>query len=170
MADRATLRTAGRTWSPARTLLALLLLAMAAGQFSDVGGFARILDTYRVLPGDAPTLAAWAFIGGEAAAGVALLRRTPYGARLAVVVTLAWTALATQAFVRGLTIENCGCFGKHLGQSLRWWVLIEDAEFIALALWVLRGERRRSSAAEAESVATGPPSPAAVTGPSGHSG
>jgi hypothetical protein len=27
-------------------------------------------------------------------------------------------------------------------QSLRWWVLLEDAEFVALAAWVLRAERR----------------------------
>jgi hypothetical protein len=158
MADRSTVRAASRKWSPARTVLALLLLAMAAGQLSDVGGFARILDTYRVLPGDAPTLVAWIFIGTEAAAGVALLRRIRHGAVLAIVVALAWTALATQAFVRGLTIDNCGCFGIHLGQSLRWWVLIEDAEFIALAAWVYRGERRGSSAAKEESVGMRPPS------------
>lgn len=52
-----------------------------------------------------------------------------------------WSALAVQAFARGLAVENCGCFGVHLGQSLRWWVLLEDAEFVALAAWVRRTER-----------------------------
>jgi hypothetical protein len=170
MADKSTAAGTSRKWSPARTLLALLLLAMAAGQLSDVGGFAGILGTYRVFPGDAPTLAAWILIVTEAAAGVALLRHTRHGAVLAIVVALAWTALATQAFVRGLTIDNCGCFGIHLGQSLRWWVLIEDAEFIALAVWVFRGERRGSSAAEEGSVGTRPSSPAALTGRGGRSG
>jgi len=164
MAERSTVPVTSRKWSPARTLLALLLLAMAAGQLSDVGGFAAILDTYRVFPGDGPTLAAWILIGSEAAAGVALLSHTRHGATLAVVVALAWTGLTTQAFARGLTIDNCGCFGIHLGQPLRWWVLIEDAEFIALAVWVLRGERRGSSSADEGSVGTRPSSPATRSG------
>lgn len=142
MVDLAAATAGVRRRSPARIVLAVLLVAMAAGQLSDVGGFARILGTYRVLPGDVPILAAWAFIAAEALAAVALLRRARYGATLAVVVALAWTVLATQAFVRGLPIANCGCFGVHLGQELRWWVLLEDAEFIALAAWVYRAGRR----------------------------
>ena len=72
---------ARRVRPSARTALAVLLLAMAAGQLSDVGGFVRILATY-------------------------------------------------------LALHNCGCFGVHLGQPLQWWVLLEDAEFVALAAWV----------------------------------
>jgi hypothetical protein len=160
MIDRAATTARVRGWSPARTLLALLLVAMAAGQVSDVGGFARILDSYQLFPGSVPTLAAWMFIATEAAAGVALLRRARGGAALAAVVALAWSLLTTQAFVRSLPVENCGCFGVHLGQQLRWWVLVEDAKFIALAAWVRRAERRRRSI---RSVRSCPSSPVAVT-------
>lgn len=135
---------ATRHWRlpPARSLLGGLLVAMAAGQLSDVGGFARILDTYQLLPRGGCTAAAWAFVTAETTAGAALLRGKRCGAALSVAVALAWTVLGTQAFARGLTIDNCGCFGVHLGQPLRWWVLLEDAELIALATWVRRAERR----------------------------
>ena len=148
MADVATGAVTLRRRSPARILLAVLLVAMAAGQLSDVDGFVRILGTYQVLPGDLPTFAAWILIVTEAVAGVALLRGAQGGATLAVAVALAWTALGAQAFVRGLPITNCGCFGVHLGQGLRWWVLLEDAEFIALAAWVRRAGRRGARSPE----------------------
>lgn len=123
-------------------LLALLLLAMAAGQLSDLGGFARVLDGYRLIPDGWLTPAAWLLAGAETAAGVGLLGHRRSGSVLALAVAVAWSALAVQAFTRGVAVDNCGCFGVHLAQSLRWWVLVEDAEFVALAAWVLRAERR----------------------------
>lgn len=133
-----------------RRVLAVLLLAMAAGQLSDVAGFVDILEAYRF----GGRGAAWAFaavvMAAELAAGVHLLRPSAehrsLGASLGVAVAVAWTILAGQAFARGLALDNCGCFGVHLGQPLRWWVLLEDAELIALAVWV----RRKSSDAPVE--------------------
>lgn len=48
-----------------------------------------------------------------------------------------WSVLAVQAFVRGLVVPNCGCFGVYLSQSLAWWVLLEDATFVALGVLVV---------------------------------
>jgi hypothetical protein len=50
---------------------------------------------------------------------------TGASATLATAVAVTWTLLGTQAFVSGLPIDNCGCFGVHLGQPLRWSVLLE---------------------------------------------
>lgn len=133
---------AHRLPSPARALLAVLLLAMAAGQLSDVVGFAGVLAGYRALPDPLLVPAAWVLASAEAMTGVALLRSRRCGGILALAVAVAWAALALQAFARGLPLDNCGCFGVHLGQPLRWWVLLEDAEFVALAAWVRRAERR----------------------------
>jgi hypothetical protein len=116
---------------------------MGAGQVSDFGGFSAILATYDVATGRAADVLAAVIIAAEVAAGVALLTsryRVP-GAVLGLAVTVAWTVLAAQAFARGLAVPNCGCFGVYFGQELRWWVLLEDAEFILLAAWVLRGAR-----------------------------
>ena len=115
---------------------------MAAGQLSDVGGFVDVVATYEVGGIALAVVLAAGLIVGEVAAGIGLLSAGHVGRRragaLALAVAVGWSVLATQAFARGLAIENCGCFGVHLGQPLRWWVLIEDAEFIALALWVRR--------------------------------
>ncbi len=131
--------------SPRRSIailiLAPLLLAMAAGQLADVGAFRSILEDYRAL-GGAERWLALAVPAVEALAGAALLarRRLPAAAVRAagaggLLVAVFWTALASQAFARGLALDNCGCFGAYLGQSLRWWILLEDAELLLLAWW-----------------------------------
>jgi hypothetical protein len=126
----------------ARTVLAVLLLAMAAGQLSDVGGFAHILGTYRLLPTALLVPAAWVLAGAEVVAGTLLLRGRRCGVSLALTVAIVWTFLGIQAFARGLPLQNCGCFGLHLAQPLRWWTLAEDADFVALAAWVGARQRR----------------------------
>jgi hypothetical protein len=131
----------------ARRILAVLLVAMAAGQLSDFGGFVDIVATYRAGGNTLAALAAAALIVGQAVGGVGLLAashgRRRRAAGLAVAVAVVWSLLAVQAFARGLAVDNCGCFGVHLGQPLRWWVLVEDAELIALALWVRHQMPRR---------------------------
>lgn len=134
----------------ARPLLAVLLVAMAVGQLSDLGGFVDIVVTYQVGGDTTAWVLAVSLIGAELASGLGLLvpgqrARRPHAATAAVVVALAWTGLAVQALARGLVVPNCGCFGVHLGQELRWWVLLEDAEFVALALWVRHAEVRQRS-------------------------
>lgn len=130
---------------------------MASAQVSDPSGFHR---GRRVLParraGDRHGLA-FGLVAGELAAAFALWssddapRRA--GAWLALAVSLTWTAMAVQAFSRGLVLDNCGCFGVHLAQPLRWWVLVEDAEMLAemltWSLWVLSTSRARKLPAPA---------------------
>ncbi|MGH9187343.1 MAG: MauE/DoxX family redox-associated membrane protein, partial [Acidimicrobiales bacterium] len=111
----------------ARWVLAALVLAMAAGQLSDPSGFVDIVATYRLAGGrTVATIAAALLIGGELVAGVGLAARNPAGGRhastVALVVAVAWTLLGAQGFGRGLALDNCGCFGVHAGQQLRWWV------------------------------------------------
>ncbi len=132
-----------RRWLSARTVLAGLLGAMALGQASDLKGFEAALAGYRVVPGAALGPTARLLVGAEALAAVALVRRWRGGEVLAVPVAVAWSTAGVEAFLRGLALRNCGCFGSHLAQPLRWWVLVEDAEFLALAGWVLVQARRR---------------------------
>lgn len=141
----------------ARRLLGFLLLAMAAGQLSDLGGFVDILVTYRVGGAAIAGVVAAGLIGGELVAGVGLLsgraRLRQIAAVAAVGVAVGWSVLALQAFARGLAVANCGCFGVHLGQSLRWWVLLEDAELVALAAWVRHTTLRPRAATEKTAAA-----------------
>lgn len=124
-----------------RLALAGLLMAMAAGQLSDPAGFTTIIRSYSVGAATAPALAAL-LIAGELAAGVGLVRREGrwrrVGAATGIAVALSWSILGAQAFARGLALESCGCFGVHLGQPLRWWVLLEDLELIMWSVLVWR--------------------------------
>ncbi|MGH8975586.1 MAG: MauE/DoxX family redox-associated membrane protein, partial [Acidimicrobiia bacterium] len=86
--------------------------------------------------------AARLLVGLEAVAAVALLRRWRGGEVLAVAAAVVWATAGVTAFARGLSLQNCGCFGSHLQQPLRWWILVEDAEFVALAGWVFLQSRR----------------------------
>ncbi len=120
--------------------LAALLFAMAVGQLSDLSGFVDILASYGIGGTTVARLAATALIAGEltAAAGLASRNHTRRhrAASVSVAIALGWGILASQAFARGIALANCGCFGVHASQPLRWWVLIEDLEFLALAWWV----------------------------------
>lgn len=134
--------------SVARYVLVVLLLAMAVGQLSDVAGFVDIVATYEVGGRAVAWVLAVGLIVGELTAGAGLVvrgrpARRQHAAVAAVVVALVWSVLAVEAFARGLVLANCGCFGVHLGQPLRWWILLEDAELVVLALWVRHATLRR---------------------------
>ncbi len=118
--------------------LGALLAAMAVGQASDFGGFVDIVASHRVGGDGAAVVVALLLVSGEAVAAAGLLARSPRarrrGATATVAVAVAWSLLASQAFGRGLALPNCGCFGVHAAQRLRWWVLVEDVEFVAWAV------------------------------------
>lgn len=124
----------------ARLALAALFLAMAAGQLSNLSGFIDIMASYGLGGTTLASFAATALIAGEVTAAVGLMSRDQVrryrAASVAVAAALAWGVLGIQAFARGIALDNCGCFGVHASQPLRWWVLIEDLEFLALAWWV----------------------------------
>jgi hypothetical protein len=144
--------------SAARLALAALLFAMAAGQLSDLPGFVDIVASYGLGSTAVAGLAAAPLIAGEFAAAAGLVARDQTrrhrAASVAVAVALAWVVLGLQAFARGLALDNCGCVGVRAGQPLRWRVLIEDLEFLALAWWVRA--RTMTAAAPSSSCAGGP--------------
>jgi hypothetical protein len=125
----------------AALLYGLLLAGMAVGQLASFDAFEDALASYE-LPGGLHTAAVIGLPALEVLAAVGLLgarvlpRRAGHAAAvLGLVVAVAWTLLAVQAFTRGLAVENCGCFGAYLVQELRWWVLLEDGYLLLLALW-----------------------------------
>lgn len=129
---------------------------MAVGQLTNPAGFVAILASYEIGGSIVSATTSALLIMGELGAAVGLIatgrRRRHAAASLALAVTLAWSALGAQAFARSLDLDNCGCFGVHLGQPLRWWVLIEDVELVALAWWI----RTRSA------ITTTPPRAASI--------
>lgn len=118
----------------ARRLLGILLVAMAAGKTSDLHGYFEALGAFRAFGEAARPFVGGAFVVLELGGGVLLLgggRPARLGAIAAVVVSVGYAALTTQAFARGLTVDNCTCFGVHLQQRLSWWVLVQDGYMLA---------------------------------------
>jgi hypothetical protein len=87
-----------------------------------------------------------ALIVGELVCGVWFLAR-PRSKALAPVwvytgVSAVWTVLAAQAYARGLTVANCGCFGIYLTQRLSWFMLLQDALTLLYAAVLIHSARR----------------------------
>lgn len=124
-----------------RIYLGSLLGAMAIGQALGWKAYRDAVASYRL--GRLTGAAVVGLFGLEVAVAVGSLTnlesvRLPAGI-LGVVVTVAWTAIALRAYVRRHDVPNCGCFGPFFRQKLRWWVLLEDAAFVGLAVLYLRG-------------------------------
>ncbi|MFE1734494.1 MauE/DoxX family redox-associated membrane protein [Streptomyces bacillaris] len=129
-----------------RLVLGLLLAAMALGQSASFDAMPAILTTYGLTSGAASTALAVALISTETVTAVWFLARPRSRATTPVWlytgVAVVWAVLASQAFARGLVVDNCGCFGTYLPQPLRWYVLVEDALMLLYAGLLWRGLRR----------------------------
>ncbi|PCG86991.1 hypothetical protein CIB93_05475 [Streptomyces sp. WZ.A104] len=129
-----------------RLVLGTLYAAMAAGQLASFDAMPGILGAYGLVDGPAATALTVLLIAGELACAAWFLAR-PRSTAIAPVwvftsVSVIWSALAVQAFARGLTVVNCGCFGVYLSQRLSWFVLAQDALLLLYAALLLRGVRR----------------------------
>lgn len=132
-----------------RIVLGAVYAAMAAGQLASVDRMPTILAAYGLVDGAAAAALAVALIAGELVCGLWFLAR-PRSLALPPVwvytaVSLVWSTLAVQAYVRGLTVANCGCFGEYLPQRLGWFVLAQDALTLLYAGLLLRGVRRSTA-------------------------
>lgn len=119
---------------------------MAIGQLASIGSMPRILSAYGLVGGAAAAVLAVGLIAGELVCGLWFLARPRSTAIVPVwvytAVSLVWSVLAVQAYARGLTVANCGCFGGYLSQRLGWFVLVQDALTLLYAGLLLRGARR----------------------------
>lgn len=130
----------------ARLLFALLVLAMAIGQLLSFSAFVEAIAGYQLAGETLSRIMSLALVAGELFAGIGLLTGGPRFRHLAgsvgFGVAVTWSALAVQAFLRGLDVANCGCFGRYLAQRLSWFVLLQDAYFLILAYLAKRSACR----------------------------
>ncbi|MBT2478482.1 MauE/DoxX family redox-associated membrane protein [Streptomyces sp. ISL-94] len=142
-----------------RIVLGAVYTAMAIGQLASFGHMPAILSAYGLVAGVAATALAAALIFGELVCGIWFLAR-PRSKLLAPVwvytaVSVVWAVLAVQAYARGLTVANCGCFGIYLTQRLSWFVLFQDALTLLYAGLLLRHGRTAPSREHADRVEAG---------------
>jgi hypothetical protein len=112
---------------------------MALGQALSWKTYISAVGSYGI--GRASRFVAVLLFAGEAVSAAGLLANPSSleipTAFLALGVTSLWGILAAYAFVKRRHVPNCACFGKFMSQELRWWVLLEDVAFVALAAWHL---------------------------------
>lgn len=122
-----------------RWLLGALILATGIGKALDVAGFAGVLATYRLgLGPDALAILALATCVVEIGLGTWLLSswQLRRAAAAALLLNAGYCVLMTTALLRGLQLDNCGCFGVYFPSPLRWYSPLEDAALMA-ASWLL---------------------------------
>lgn len=131
-----------------RFFFALLLLASAAGKLLDIRGFAAVVGTYQVLPETLLLPAALALSLVELALGLAFLWgiRLVAAALLTVLLHAGYVVWLGLAYLRGLHIANCGCFGVFWARPLTPWTFLEDGALLAAAAILYFGARRATCA------------------------
>ncbi|WP_043271154.1 MauE/DoxX family redox-associated membrane protein [Streptomyces sp. CT34] len=143
-----------------RLVLGAVYTAMAVGQLASATDMPAILGAYGLVHGAPAVVLAGLLIAGELVCGVWFLAR-PRSTAIAPVwvytaVSLVWSALAVQAYTRGLEVDNCGCFGNYLTQRLSWFVLLQDALTLLYAGLLLRGARKAVTRGSAGGAEVGP--------------
>lgn len=111
--------TRARRW--ATTVLGVLLLGEGLGKLAAPAGYLGALAQFRAIPESAVAIVGSIWMTLELACGAGLvaagLAKSPSRAFAlpaaigALVLQLAYATLSTQAYVRGLHIANCTCFG-----------------------------------------------------------
>lgn len=129
-----------------RTGMGTLILATGIGKMLDIAGFAQVIDTYRFGLG-AETLSATAvtITAFELLLGIWLLsgRHLSRAAIAGAVLNAGYFVLMSSSLMRGLELDNCGCFGVYFASPLRWYSPLEDVALtiLCLVLWRLtRGQ------------------------------
>ena len=118
-----------------RLFIGGVLLATATGKFLDVPGFRAVLVTYQTFPLWIIAPVAWIMPSIELVLGLLLLfnQKLRLAALGSVALHLSFVALASSVLLRGLTLDNCGCFGVFLARPLTWGTVGEDLFMVALS-------------------------------------
>lgn len=115
---------------------AILVLASSTGKLLDNRGFADVILTYQFgFPHSFAMGLGLAVSLFELFLGIFIILEKNQ-VRNAILLTLmhfGYVGLATISNIRGLELQNCGCFGVFWGRPLTWWTVVEDIALMALS-------------------------------------
>jgi len=123
-----------------RIFFGLLLATTAVGKLLDNRGFAEVVAQYQFfIPNLVLLPLALSVSMGELVMAVSIFvgYRLRLMAQLTILVHLGYTALATITILRGIELQNCGCFGVFLARELGWATVLEDAILTLLSVGFL---------------------------------
>lgn len=120
-----------------RGVFILLMAAAGLGKLLDMPGFYPVVASYRLLPELLVIPSAWALTLGELALAAWLVwgRWLKWAALAVIVLHLFYLFGVSQALLRGLELDNCGCFGVYWARPLRWYTPLEDLVLLTLSVW-----------------------------------
>ena len=131
-----------------RLFIGLILIATGVGKGLDLRGFVGVIGTYDLMP----ALLHWPTAVGmstfEFVLGIWLLsgRRADRAGLVSAALHTAFALWACVALLRGLHLDNCGCFGVFLARPLTWATPVEDAVMIVASLGLWATQRARGGA------------------------
>ena len=105
-----------------RIILGVLIAGAGIGKLFDISGFVSIIRTYQL---NLPTWLMWIFAISisifELALGLWILfgYNLKTAAFLSVIMHSGYFVLLTTSLLRGLNLENCGCFGVFFARPLQ---------------------------------------------------
>ena len=120
-----------------RILLGVIITGAGLGKALDIRGFVDIMQTYRMtfLPEWSYLPSALALTGFELVLGVWILGgwKLAMAALLSVLMHIGYFGLMMTSLLRGLKLENCGCFGVFLARPLTWQSPVEDLVLVGVS-------------------------------------
>jgi uncharacterized membrane protein YphA (DoxX/SURF4 family) len=130
-----------------RLILGTLVLGAGIGKLLDVPGFLAIIGTYKLgLTTSIVWPAAIVVVVFEIALGLWIL--SGYRLQMAALWPIAmhggYFVLLTSTLLRGLHLNNCGCFGVFLARPLEWYSPLEDLVLMVLSYILFVLARKRS--------------------------
>ncbi|MCS6803248.1 MAG: DoxX family membrane protein [Dehalococcoidia bacterium] len=137
-----------------RLAIGALFLLAGGAKLAEPGSFSAALVAYAILPVGMVYWVSLLFPWGEVLLGLLLLSGTftRAAAWTAIGLLLLFSALIAQALLRGLSLEDCGCFGGITeavpalslilgGRSVGWHDVVRDLIYALIALPVAVRER-----------------------------
>lgn len=127
-----------------RLWFVLLLAVTGLAKLINMPGFYPVVASYQVLPAALIVPAAWLLALLELLLAIWLATRwqARWAALLLVGLHLLYWFWLLAALLRGLKLDNCGCFGAYWARPLTWYSLLEDGVLLLLALWLWRSSAR----------------------------
>lgn len=127
-------------WFLLRIAIGSIFIVSGLGKaLSPYQNFLYVIQAYQLLPSWAETLTAQAFPWIELLVGVFVFLGlwTPWALRGAIVLFGVFVTVVGQALMRGLELENCGCFGSwiHLKPQM---VILLDSGSLLLSFLLLK--------------------------------
>ena len=124
-----------------RAFFVLLMASTGIAKLLDMHGFYAIVASYQTLPDVLVPFCAWALALTETGLALWLLsgKALRWAAVIIMLLHLMYLAWLLLALLRGLTLDNCGCFGVYWARPLTWWSPLEDYVLFLFALLFWRG-------------------------------